>query len=454
MTDALDVPNVLVIHTDEQSCWTLGAYGGELIETPHIDRLAREGAVFRNCFSNSPVCTPSRGCFMTGRYPHAHGAYTNSRALNRDEVTWAHILQRHGYDTAYIGKWHLDEGHNTRDGWITPERSMGFAQCDWMFNGGHWKTMALQADGSIKRSKDVGDESTYTTDVLTRQALAVLEQPRDRPFALMLSIPDPHTPWSVREPYASMFDPEAMPLPPTLDQEDLPDWVRQAETWVPGNVSDPREVRQFVKQAKAAYCGEVKCIDDNVGRLMERLEESGLAANTLVVYTSDHGQLMGEHGLMHKSMLYETDTRIPFIVRWPGEIEAGLDVDRVLSTVDFQPTLLELLGIECCSREQGRSVAPCLRGESVDWEDAAFIHHSSFDRLAIFTPRYELIYVKGHDHALFDRQSDPWQVHNLFRDEGHRDVVRRLSAGLIEHCKEVQAPQGSWLPGEVEAALS
>ena len=210
-----DRPNLLIIHTDQQSFWTLGCYGGTVVETPNIDRLAAGGAIFNNFFTNSAVCTPSRGCFVTGRYPSSHGAYTNNISLNRDEVTFAEVLRREGYRTGYVGKWHLDG--DPRPGWVHPERSMGFEDARYMFNRGHWKKvedfpMNKKDQPVVHPYSVIGDEATYATDWLTNKTLAFLDVEDDRPFCHMLSLPDPHGPVQVRAPYDTMFAPEDMPL--------------------------------------------------------------------------------------------------------------------------------------------------------------------------------------------------------------------------------------------------
>ena len=269
-------PNLLVIHTDQQSCWSLGCYGGALVETPNIDRLATEGARLDNFFTNSAVCTPSRGCLVTGRYPHAHGAFTNNIPLNRDEITFAQVLLDAGYDTGYAGKWHLDG--TPRPGWLHPERSMGFADCQYMFNRGHWKKIADSGMGDVSPTvfdyKAIGDEQTYTTDWLTSKAIDFIRRPRQQPFCFMLSLPDPHAPHWIRPPYDAMYRAEDMTVPATFAQTDLPAWAVEARErgWFP--IDDPgREAK--LRREKALYCGEVKCIDDNVGRILACLEDQG-----------------------------------------------------------------------------------------------------------------------------------------------------------------------------------
>jgi uncharacterized sulfatase len=436
-----NLPNVLIIHTDQQSLWTIGRYGGDLIDTPNIDRIGREGATFRNFFAVSAVCTPSRGSFITGRYPHAHGAYVNNIPLNRDEVTLAHVLSANEYETGYIGKWHLDA--NNGPGWISPFRSMGFHDCRHMFNRGHWKIVKEHENDIPELTvKEIGDETTYTTDWLADRAVEFVSRRRARPFFLMISFPDPHTPFTVREPYASMYDPDDMPVPSTFHEEHRPDWIEeQTKT----NLRYEGWDEERLKREKAQYCGEVRCIDDNVGKLLGSLEEQGVLDDTVVVFTTDHGEYMGEHGLRAKDKIYETAYHIPLLVRWPRRVPAGTEVERFVSQVDFQQTILSLIGLEPSGREQGRDASPFLLGHDTEWTDEVFIHSREFRWAGIFTPEYELGLVKDRQSVLFDRRADPEQVNNLFTRPELRGVVTELTRRVVEHYRAVDCPSLPWV---------
>lgn len=444
----MNTPNLLIIHTDQQSWWTLGCYGGTVVETPNIDRLAGEGARLDSFFTNSAVCTPSRGCLVTGRYPHCHGAYTNNIPLNRDEVTFAQTLLEHGYETGYAGKWHLDG--TPRPGWVHPERSMGFRDCRNMFNRGHWKKVVDSAMGDMSPIvfpyHEIGDEKTFTTDWLTERTIDFVCDSREVPFCFMVSIPDPHSPYTVRAPYDAMYRPQDMPVPSTFSQEHLPSWAAEtrSQTTYPLDRPDREHV---LRERMAGYFGEVKLIDDCVGRMLTALEEKRILDDTIVVFTTDHGDYMGEHGLGEKNHLYETTYRIPLLVRHPDQIPPGTVVGGLVSTVDFQQTTLGLMGVEPCGREQGRDASPLLRGEETEWIDEVFLHHSSHRRAGIFTAEYELAYVRDDDAILFDRRNDPEQGHNLFDDPGHGDTVADLTERIIQHHTALDSPAAEWLRG-------
>lgn len=439
-------PNVLIIQTDQQSLWTLGCYGGTLIDTPNIDRLAKEGAMLTNFFTNSAVCTPSRGCFVTGRYPHCNGAFRNDMPLHAEEKTFAHVLRDNGYNTGYAGKWHLNGPDSP--GWMTPDMSMGFEDCRYMFNSGHFKEAIEHIDCPPELSRKLGNDTTYMTDWLADKTVEFLEQSAElnKPFLYMVSIPDPHQPYAVRAPYDTMFRPEDMPIPSTFYEENLPDWAEWDEWGRQACFPIAMEDRERKLQSiKAQYCGMVKCIDDNVGKILASLQENGLSDNTIVVFTTDHGEYMGEHGLMSKNNLYESAYRIPFLIRWSGNIAEGAVIDSFLTTVDFQQTLLGLIGLSPCGREQGRDASPLLRGLTIPWENEAYIHPNDVPRTGIFTPRFELAYVglgwnlfeEFQDHILYDRINDPEQTRNLFLEPDYQPVVKELTARIIRHHKDI-----------------
>jgi uncharacterized sulfatase len=329
---------------------------------------------------------------------------------------------------------------------------MGFTNCRFMFNRGHWKKVDENWMGDVQprfyHYKEVGDEKSYTTDWLTEKTIDFMREKRQGPFCYMVSYPDPHDPMTVREPYNGLYRPEDMPLPDTLFQKDLPDWAREkgyAGGPLPNPDLSPQDYEDRLRQKKAGYCGEVKCLDDNVGRIFACLEEEGILDDTVVVFTTDHGEYMGEHGLMGKNMLYETAYRVPLLIRWPKAIAGGTVVDRVVTAVDFQQTILVLMGCTPCGREQGRNGAPLLTGEQVPWMDECFIHHCTHAQAGIFTGEYELAYVRGGVPILFNRKNDPEQVVNLFADPAYGNVVKELTMRIVQHHVGLGSPASGWL---------
>jgi len=435
-------PNLLIIHTDQLSLWALSAYapsltkvpnyGKVLVHTPHIDSIAQQGALFANFFTNSALCTPSRGCLLTGRYPTSHGAYQNNIELGRDEVTIAEVLRRHGYRTGYAGKWHLDGP--PKPGWVKPDRAMGFEDCRFMFNRGHWKKIVDRPgeQPQVFPYNVIGDSSNYTTDWLANKTIEFIDAHAHEPFFYMVSFPDPHTPFTVRPPYMDMFDPAQMVVP---------------ETYQPSRGRPGARERgiQRLRRVKAHYCGLVKCIDDNVRRILSALKRNGIYDDTIVVFTTDHGEYMGEHGLYGKNRWYRTAYQIPLMIRWPRKIRPGTIVEHFVTTVDIQPTLLGLMGLEPCGREQGTDASALLTGRSNRWHDEALIHHSSLDSAGIFTPQFELILRADGNHMLFDRVNDPEQLHNLFGQDRYAKVVRQLTERILQHHLQLNGREVSWL---------
>ncbi|MCC7491734.1 MAG: sulfatase-like hydrolase/transferase [Fimbriimonadaceae bacterium] len=431
-------PNLLLLHCDQLSSWALSCYaprlrdvpnyGHTLVQTPHLDTLAADGALLTRFQVNSAVCTPSRGCLFTGRYPHAHGAYVNDTPLNADEVTLGQVLRDQGWQTGYAGKWHLSG--TARPGFLSPAESWGFEDSRWMFNRGHWKTLSTTAAGQPQALNTIGDERSYTTDFLATVTTDFLRRPRSRPFAWVVSFPDPHTPFTVRAPYDTMYDPAAMPLPRTFEPFS-----------VDGRPVDAAQVRRW----KAAYCGLVKCLDDSVGRILATLRETGQLDQTVVVFTTDHGEYLGEHARMHKNQWYRAAYEVPFLVRYPAAIRPGTVVERLITSVDVLPTLCSLLGARPSGREQGQDAAPLLRGEPAAWADEACIHHSSLRSAGLFTPRWELILADGEAPRLYDRLADPEQVTNLAADPAHAATLAALRQRLLTHHRAVASPAMDWL---------
>ena len=425
-------PNLLVIHTDQQSRWTIGAYGGTTISTPNIDRLAKEGALFTDFFTNSALCTPSRGCLVTGRYPHSHGAWTNDVPLNNNEITFAETLRKSGYITGYAGKWHLDG--TPRPGWVHPQRCFGFQDNRWMFNRGHWKKIESRGSDNPRvfyAGEAMGDEESYTTDWLKDRTIEFLQENCNSPFCYMVSIPDPHAPFPVRSPYDTMFSPDEMPIPANFADANIADWAKNCQDQH-YNLNDPERETKLRKQ-RALYCGMVKLIDDCVGKILNELERLDILDNTIVVFTSDHGDYLGQHGLFGKNMMYEDAYRIPMIIRYPEKIKAGTVIDSIFSTVDFQPTILGLMEAPLSNREQGHDGSTILAGKTIpEWKNEAYLYRDK-DIAGIVTKEYWFARHINGEKVLFDRNRDPWELNNIAEPPSMSDIVEKLTAKLAEH---------------------
>jgi arylsulfatase A-like enzyme len=437
-------PNLLILHTDEHNFRTLGCYrallpkdqafvwgDGVAVETPHIDSIAKAGLVCDRFYTASPVCTPSRASFVSGCHPCATGAPQNDLPMRDDVVTFAEVLRRAGYATGYAGKWHLDGP--ARPGWA-PARRFGFDDNRFMFNRGHWKQLeetpqgprvkAVNAQGRPTYAVEGADAASFTTDWLADRAVAFIREHQGGPFCYMVSFPDPHGPNAVRAPYDTMFKALKFEVPGTANEagEGLPSWA------TPGKAG--------AGEGMARYFGMVKCIDDNVGKILAALREAGVADRTAVVFTADHGDMCGEHGRVNKGIPLEGSARVPFVMSFPGTIPPGTVVREALTTTDFKPTVLRLLGAESAGRTDGRDASALFRGEkpAAGWRGEALLRIGGEGAgwVAVVTRRHKLVFSPDDPPCLFDLEADPFELKNRFRDPACREIVRSLARALLE----------------------
>lgn len=451
-------PNLLIIHTDEHNFRTLGCYRDLMsedqsfvwgdrvaVDTPNIDSLAHDGAICTSYYASSPVCTPSRASFNTGLYPVHTGSPINDMPMNDDMVTFAEMLRRNGYATSYIGKWHLDG--DAKPG-FAPARHFGWEDNRYMFNRGHWKLLRQAGDsaeviGQFDEKKNQykfditqADEESFTTDFLVGRTLEILERDKNKPFCVMLSIPDPHGPNHVRAPYNSMFEDMTFENPRTMtvDEKTMPGWV---------NLQGKNMVTMLKQEQMQWYFGMVKCIDDNVGRILECLKKQELDKNTIVVFTSDHGDLMGEHKKHNKGNPYEASAKIPFLIRWPGHIPAGKVLRGAQSNVDFAPMVLSMMDI--------KSGLPEFHGEDTSGDFLSSDTEVSNDRtiyitnangrwVAAVSSRYKLVLSTSDDPWLFDLQKDPDELTNFYNNPEYKPVAEKMQSELMAQMKRYSEP--------------
>ena len=432
--------NVLVIQTDEHHFKTLGCYGGRIVETPNIDWIAKHGAIATSFYATTPVCSPSRGALISGRYPQNTPVTNNNILLGDHVVTFAEVLRRKGYKTGYAGKWHLDGLGKPQ--WA-PIRKFGFDDNRYMFNRGHWKKFEITNDGprvaAIKRGKpfygvENADKESFSTDWLANRTIDFINTNKAKPFCYMVSFPDPHGPNTVRKPYDTMYKDVNVPIPVSVNKP-----RSQTPRWAAG---DPKITADTVRLLMPKYYGMIKCLDDNIGRILDALRKNGQIDNTIIVFTSDHGDLCGEHGRLNKGVPYEGSARIPFLFYCPGKIPAGTIVNQALSCVDFVPTLFALTGDKLPKGVDGRDASALFRGSKNQWEDIAFIRSTSTGKpwLAAITDRYKIIYSALGDPWLFDLKTDPDELHNAFTKPNAQRIVKRLTAKLAAYTKDHNDP--------------
>ena len=433
--------NVLVIQTDEHHFKTLGCYGGKIVSTPNIDWIAKNGAIATSFYATTPVCSPSRAALVSGRYPQVTPVTNNNIPLGDEIVTFAEVLRSKGYKTGYSGKWHLDGLGKPQ--WA-PKRKFGFEDNRYMFNRGHWKKFTFSKAGPMIGSYNKrgapdyklngADEHTFATDWLANHTINFINKNKGKPFCYMVSFPDPHGPNTVRKPYDKLYENVKVPIPVSINKP-----LAQTPRWA---AADPRITADTVRLLMPKYYGMVKCLDDNIGRILETLRKNKQIDNTIIVFTSDHGDLCGEHGRLNKGVPYEGSARIPFLMVCPGKIPAGTVVDEALSCVDFMPTLFALTGDKLPKGVQGRDASALFRGKADKWDDVAFLRSTSNGQpwLAAITDRHKLVYSSLGQPWLFDLKTDPDELQNAFDKPESKPIIRKLTKRLADYAKRNNDP--------------
>lgn len=457
-------PNIVFIMADDHAAHAVGAYGSRLNETPNLDRLARQGLAMDNVFVTNSICTPSRAAILTGQYSHRNGVPVFNR-FDSSRQTVARLLQAGGYHTGMIGKWHLGSDPVGFDRWeILPGQ------------GAYTDPIMYTATEETRYT------GRYTSDVITDRAIEfVRTRPAGRPFFLMYHHKAPHRPWVPDEAHRRMFADKWLPEPTTFwdgyatrsralrrNRQRVADDMRRSDlklvppdgfdeaglrAWLavtPDEVTVTRDGRDVtltgedlarwkLQRYLQDYLATVQSIDDNVGRFLEFLDANGLGRNTIVMYTSDQGFFLGEHGLYDKRFMYEESLRVPFLVRWPAGITPGTRSAAMALNVDFAPTFLEAAGLPIPADMQGRSLLPVWRGQTPsDWRTSIYYRyyhdpgdHDTEAHYGVRTQTHKLIhYWKSGDWELFDLVNDPDELHNLYAQPGHDSLAAALKTEL------------------------
>ncbi len=441
-------PNLIVIHTDEHNFRTLGCYRdlmtkeqafvwGEGIEvkTPHLDRIANEGAICTKYYAANPVCAPSRASFITGLYPVATDVTKNGLILKDGLDTFASVLKNEGYATSYVGKWHL-AGVDTPG--FRPKNMFGFDDNRYTINQGHWKQI-IEKNGELtvyKSGKSKFNEDnleTFATDFLISKSLQILKKDKDKPFCLMVSLPDPHGPNTVRPPYDTMYEHLEFKDPKTMNtgKENGPGWS-----------FGKNQAEKLVQKEMQNIFGMVKCIDDNVGRILKFLDDENLAENTIIVFTSDHGDLMGEHHKHNKSSPYEASAKIPFIIRYPKEIKAGKVINTAYTTTDFVPTILGLMKAGSVKNVHGKDTSFDFIGKrkTVSNDRIVYLTTALSSWTSAVSNRYKYVLSPFDQPWLFDLKKDPDELINFYNDPKYSAVVKKFDRELNDQMKKYKDP--------------
>lgn len=464
-------PNIIFIFSDDHALQAISAYGSPHIKTPHIDRLAREGAIFKNAFCTNSICAPSRAVLLTGKYNHLNGQIDNrtSTVMDTRQASFPQYLQQQGYTTSWIGKWHISNTPRYFDYWkVLPGQ------------GVYYNPDFINMDSSIVKMPG------YATDVITDEALQWLERNRtkdQKPFCLVIGHKAPHREWQpdIRDLHA--FDGTSFAVPGTFNDayrdrkaaahqqmeiKDLRwDWdlkvkadslpiirrmdAAQRKGWdeyyAPQNAlldtsrMTPGEIAQWKYQRYMHdYLGCILSVDRNIGRVLDYLDQHDLAKNTIVVYSSDQGFYLGEHGWYDKRFMYEPSLHMPLLIRYPPLIKPDTQIDKMVVSIDFAPTLLDFAGISKPKDMQGVSFKPLLAGNTTSWRKSMYYHyyeypdaHRVLPHFGIRTERYKLIcFYEGSSKSweLFDLQTDPDEMVNLYHQAGMKTRINTMKHEL------------------------
>lgn len=474
-------PNIVFIFSDDHAPQAISAYGSRINRTPNIDRMAQEGALFVNSFCANSICGPSRANILTGKHSHINGFMRNGDRFDGSQMTFPKLLQNAGYQTALIGKWHLGTEPTGFDHWeILPGQ------------GSYYNPVFLQMEGGRKKYEG------YCTDIISERSLQWLKEERDpdKPFILMTQHKAPHRNWSPHPRHFSLYEDERIPEPPTLfddysgrsrllkenemsiadhfhwghdmkfrGENLFPEHFRGLGNGEYGRMTEKQkevwdahykpENQEFIRKMRAGELSEqeivkwkyqryikdyLRCIaavDDGVGRLLDYLDESGLAENTVVIYSSDQGFYLGEHGWYDKRWMFEESFKMPFVIRWPNVVPPGVRSKALIQNIDYAPTFLELAGVDIPDGIQGRSIVPVLKNGGMatpEWRDA--VYYAYYENAAVHnvpkhdgvrTDRYKLMFFpRTREWQLFDLEKDPLELNSLHDEADYSEVLAGL----------------------------
>jgi len=442
--------NVILILSDDHRYDFMGFMdtAPEFLETPHLDRMAAGGAHLRNAFVSTSLCSPSRASILTGQYAHRHGVVDNQRPVPEGTVFFPQYLQKQGYETAFVGKWHMGHEHD--------EPRPGFDH--WVsFRGqGEYFDPTLNVNG--RRQQETG----YNADVLTDHALKWLEAERSKPFFLYLSFKAVHYPFLPAPRHHGRYEKAEIKYPETManteeNYETQPHWVRQRRYGIHGidhmqtGPFDDDPVPSF-DDLYRRYCETVHSLDENIGRVLDYVDRAGLADSTLILYMGDNGFALGEHGFYDKRDAFEESIRVPMLAYAPGLIRPGTKVAEMVQNIDVAPTLLEAAGcpIPEEAKMDGRSFLPLLAGRKIPWREQILYEYywewnfpATPTVFAIRGERYKYIYYHGvwDRNGFYDLKTDPVERHNLIKVPAYQKQIAAMRQQLFDALESADGMQ-------------
>ncbi|MCH2207724.1 MAG: sulfatase [Lentisphaerales bacterium] len=475
-------PNILFIFSDDHTTQAISSYAGDnkLMETPHIDSIAQEGAIFTKNFCVNAICAPSRAVVLTGKHSHKNGQFTNGNTFDGSQMTFPKLFKEHGYSTGIFGKWHLKSSPTGFDEWMVYPGQGSYYNPDYRTPNG------------MKRLEG------YSIELTTDLSIDFMKkaQKENKSFMLMCQYKAPHGHWNPGPNYLDLFKDKTFKEPSTLFDnfegrnsnapkhkmglhhmheshlkipvEKSKEWGRmtaeqkaafkkgyeaQNKAYFAKKLSPEDDIRWRYQRYIKDYLRCVKSVDDNIGRLKTFLKENGLADNTIIVYSSDQGFFLGEHGWYDKRWMYDISLRMPLVMQWPAKFEGNQTITQITQNTDFAPTLLDAAGITVPAEMDGTSMLPLLTGQKPEWRDTAYYayyespgpHNVPFHE-GVRTDKYKLIhYYESGEWELFDLTKDPGEMKSQYNNPEYKSVLKDLKKRLVEQREQYKAPEHEWV---------
>ena len=477
LAQAAKKPNIVFLFSDDHAVQAISAYGSKLNKTPNIDSLAEDGAIFTRNYCANSLCAPSRACILTGLHSHKNGLRDNGDRFDGNQQTFPKILQKNGYTTAIFGKWHLKTDPTGFDKWMVYPGQGSYYNPDYRTPEGKKRIEGYSVELTTDFALDFIKEQKYS----------------GKPFLLMCQFKAPHREWNPGPDYLNKYRNVTFPEPDTLFDDysgraapaskqemeidrhmNMPrdlkvpvekstDWKRMNdiqranfaksyrhsnEKFLQANLKGKDLVRWKYQRFLQDYLACIAAVDDNIGRILAYLKDNDLEDNTIVVYSSDQGFYLGEHGWFDKRWMYEESFRMPLFVRWPGVVKPGTVIDKLTQNIDFAPTFLDMLGLQPDKKMQGESFYPLLKGEPVQWRKSLYYHYYEFPAIhmvakqeGVTTERYKLInYYETEEWELFDLVKDPQEMNSVYDNSEYASIQKELKTELARLRKLYDAP--------------
>lgn len=438
-------PNIIFVFADQMRAHALGCYGNKIVPTPNLDAMAKSGVVCDNAISTWPVCSPYRAMLLTGLHPMANGTVSNDVGYKDGLPSIATACKEQGYETGYIGKWHLEWNRNP---FVPKSRRMGFDY--WAVNNcTHQYMDHFYCTDTPEKIRFKG----YDAIVQTGLAVDYIKKQKENPFCLFVSWGPPHNPYNkVPDEYKARIPLDKIALRENVREHKIVDWLIERDERAGSTVKDRKKIRgvleddeRLKKEDLQGYYAHTAALDDCIGQIREALRDEGMADNTILVFASDHGDMLGSHRMALKQMPFEESIRVPFIVEYPKTVPSGKRSDALVAPIDIMPTLLSLAGLKC-PKVDGKNLAEAMKGGESDQQDAVlitkmvggrgggpYIYNAITPWRGVRTKRYTYCNLLGYGPwLLYDNQDDPYQLNNLIKNPEYADLAEKFEKRMRE----------------------